>query len=97
MITNNFTFGSQNFRLLKWLLNSPVNTYQLLHAPGLAFGSHVRRIKDVKDYLRQYGYTIAKKRISKDCWEYRIEMLPEKLSWWQHIRGLFQQKARQEV
>ena len=91
MIPNSFTPDTQCYRLLQALTFGPVNTAQLLYQ--LKLGAHPRRIKDVKERIKEYGYTIKKTRISRNCFEYRIELLPEKLSWWQWLKSLIPAKA----
>jgi len=93
MIPNNYTPDTQCYRLLQALIYGPVNTHQLLHDPRLSFGAHPRRIKDVKERIKEFGYTIKRTRISKNCFQYQIEMLPEKASWWQWLKSLIPAKA----
>jgi hypothetical protein len=93
MIPNKkFKYGSQNFRLLEALNCGPVTTDQLLYQ--LRFGSHVRRMKDVRDYLETIGFTIITKQINCKCFEYHIETI--KPSWFYWLKGLFQQRQGQE-
>jgi hypothetical protein len=97
MIKNPFGFQTQNYRLLEALKYGSVNTQQLLY--DLHFASHVRRMKDVKDYLETIGYTIRKKRLNKKSWEYHIELLPEEVllqwvkNWIKGHRAKQQQQA----
>jgi hypothetical protein len=94
MIPNKFGYSTQNYRLLEALNCGPVNTGQLLYE--LKFGSHVRRMKDVRDYLGTIGYTIRKKRLNQKSWEYFLVPLQERVGWWLWIKQLFQQRQVQE-
>ena len=90
-----FKEGSQNFRLLEALKQGPVYTQQRYSDPGLRFGYLSRRIKDIKEHLKPKGLTVIKTKVTPNSFQYHIAPLPEKVSWWQHIKNLF--KQRQEA
>ena len=93
MIINDFKRDTQNYRLLQGLIAGPVNTHQLLYSPEFRFGSHVRRMKDVKDYLQDQDFTIVKRSIGSKCFEYSIKKLEIKRSplseLWEKVRRFF--------
>jgi hypothetical protein len=94
MIPNRFKYQSQNYRLLQALNYGPITTGQLLYE--LKFGSHVRRMKDVKTYLNTIGYTIVKKSIGNHCYEYRLAA-GKPIGWWAYIKNLFQQRQTHAI
>jgi len=71
-IPNKFTPRSQNYRLLHHLIHQgPVTTGNLLY--DLRFGSHPRRVKEVRDYLETIGYTLVTSKIKNNLFSYHIE------------------------
>jgi hypothetical protein len=69
-IPNPFRPGSQNYRLLEWLKQRPATTGDLLYS--LRFGSHPRRVKEVRDYLETLGYKVVTSQIKSNLFQYRI-------------------------